>query len=173
MEWQKGNCAFYGSNILGWGRVDYSVFTIGEPPSNPFYETNVEFSIKLPDGKILKSTEFTYENILKIEGIDDVGWRSPPGIPNVKTYYAYRISSTLPGPCCCMFGFDDTTKKLVYFKGVGYYTSLSRDDEDELIVKSLWVGSIKGDKFYQLPMTQEQIEDIFGKPDDVIIRWRP
>ena len=159
----KDNLECYGTNYLGWGNGDYRTFTIGTP-EKPFYKSSFKFSIRLPEGTVLKSTEFTEEKILETNGIKtcdppDFGWLSKT------TVYYYPFSTTYPQVGLYQWYFKDS--KLVSFDAE------AGDPEMRDNANSAYIGTFSGNKFYTMPLTVEQIEEIFGNPDKIEAYWRP
>ena len=168
-ELYKDNLFCYGTNYLGWGSGDYRLLRIGTA-DKPFYKSSFEFSIKLPSGAILKSTEFTKENIQKIKEIKTDRYPRVCADPSLEflseaEIYYYPCSTAYPSARCCWFAFKDS--KIIYFDA----DAQDAEFRDEGI--SVYIGTISGDKFYKMPLTPKQIEEIFGKPDKIEAYWRP
>jgi hypothetical protein len=99
--------------------------------------------IKMPNGKIIDRAWFNYAN-LKLAGFQSFPEKDyQPGARFTQELTRYGAS----------FFFDLGSLKMIRFtQTTGDSVSLARE---------------KGKDFYKLPLTQEQLEQLFGKPDAV------
>ncbi len=102
-----------------------------------------QFSIQLPDGQIIQHTSLTYD-ALKQAGFRDFHRDYQPQYSRELT--GYGVS----------FHFSDDTLLLIRFGDV------SRIGGD-----GAGIGREGVKQFYTLPLTQEDLESIFGHPDEI------
>ena len=137
----KGNIKVIGSrNAYANDAVFYDIEIKynkkNKPQKKPYY-----FSIKLLNGTIVFSKKFTYKYI--------------SSIPNIKKHISKE------------------NNKITYFKIDGFFFSFYKnkltffgtDRFQEGKEYNPVIGNEDGTKFYKFPLTQNQLEDLFGKPD--------
>lgn len=133
----------------------YYYLSIGTP-FEPFNKSKVKFSIKLTNGMILSSNELSFQNISSLPLIEkfttfDGGMKEWSGKADVCFYVDD-------------FSFIFKKKKLVGFRTGGWGKSKTKT-----ILPM--IGNITKTKFFEFPITQKQLESLFGKTNKQIDRW--
>ena len=109
--------------------------------SGPTDPTAPRISLKMPGGQVVERRAFTYV-ALKKAGFEDVqGDAQEPSAT-----YDYRLSK---------YGVV-----FVFFNGTLVSMHMSKTTTTEVAV-----GRERTKNFYTLPLTQKQLEEVFGKPD--------
>ena len=161
-EYEKGNISVSGFNFLGWGYANYGSFSIGTS-EEPFYQSYPMFIIILPDGKALKSTQFSMENVQKIHGI-----RIEQKKEKKMIITDYMLSyGEYPYSGYAHFHFIDS--KIISFNCLCYCPWLDLNREKI----NMKIGTIDGKKLYKMPLKYWQIKELFGAPDLTNVRWTP
>jgi hypothetical protein len=148
--YEKSNVYLSGANCLGWGAFRYGFIRVGTS-ENPFYKSTSQFVIKFPNGEVLKSTDFTADNIKKIWAIETL-------VDKDNKWYKLSYNQ-----CIIYFNFEDS--KLMRFECYCFDFA----DPEEV---NFQIGAIDGIKFYKIPLRRWQIEEIFGKADNIQITWQ-
>jgi hypothetical protein len=133
----------------------YYYLSIGTP-SKPFDSSTVKFSIKLMDGMIFSSNELSFKNISSLPAIEKF------------TSFNGAMKEWLGEADVCFyiddFSFIFKKKKLVGFRFEGWGKSKTKT-----ILPM--IGNITKTKFFKFPITQKQLESLFGKANKQIDRW--
>ncbi len=178
---------FYGSynKPLGWGELTYDSLGIGR-----FLSTgkDVKFSLKLKDGRILRisynnTTEDYIKNFaIKVEqnqefskdhgryAIDEDGYVRLRGLGDdiyeiiYKNVTDYTIVNENPP-------YQNITDFICFsfYDGKILYINIFCNEEREK--SNFLMGRYDENKFFKMPLTQEQVEYIFGKPEFYRIYW--
>lgn len=138
-----------GGSIDFNGNAKYYNITIGSP-SNPFDSAKMKFSIKLKNGMIFAADEMTLDKISSIPAI----------IKNTENNIG-RFNEF--GPTCVKFFIDGNSfvfldNKIVCFSAAWI--------ETKSVTYIPVIGNKNKTEFYEFPITQEQLESLFGKPDE-------
>jgi hypothetical protein len=152
-EYKKENLCFSGANYLGWGNFHYGFISIGTE-KDPFFKSPPQFTIKLPNGELLRSTELTIDDIKNIYGIKNT-------TRNDTITYFLQLNKN-PTNATVYFQFKGSN--LINFKCMCY----DFVDPDEI---NLQIGTIDGSKFYKIPLREWQLEELFGKADNIKTKW--
>jgi len=143
--YRKGNLKVVGTRNAYENTAVFLTLRVYNKRDNilkPIVMKNVTpFLIKLPNKKVILSTDFNYSTILHISDIIN------------KYVNENSISIILPG---YKFIFNKE-KQLIYFTTIKNYKN-HIDFQPE-------IGNPNDNKFYKFPMTQDQLESILGKPD--------
>lgn len=175
---------FYGSynKPLGWGKLRYSHLKIGQYLAKN--NDDVKFTIKLKDGRVLRiSYNHTTEDNVKPFAVEieknqtfvrdgggyaryDDGYIGYVQIlddtefENVREYTIVRDKLKY-GPNIDAMRIYFHNGKIIYI--VIYCNNLGESD--------FFMGRYGENKFFKMPLTQEQVEYIFGKPEFYRIYW--
>ena len=150
-EFRKSSLKTIGwTNFFGTS-PQYSRIEIGTP-EKPFYKSAPPFAIKLSDGRILLSSEFSLETIRKVttesQPADEI-------LSKVKGGIEYIASD-------CTFTFRGT--ELIRFEAW-----IGRDETGK--DRGAVIGTYNQEHFYKMPITHQQLIEIFGKPDAIKKDW--
>lgn len=148
-EFHKGNLtAAASTNVFGTS-PRYSVIKIGTP-EKPFYKLAPRFAIKLSDGRVLLSNELTLESVLRI---------APDSYPATEPLPKSAVVYQTPG---YMFVFLNSD--LIQFEALNreYKAGISYVPE---------IGTYDKAHFHKIPLSHQQLIEIFGAPDVVKKDW--
>ena len=121
--------------------------------TRPTDASSVLFSLQMPNGKIIERASFTYDG-LKQAGIPDLhsDWQRQYYDDNLKTNLNVSHEVRGRGIYCLFVG--DTLVEMSLFTSTNNPVGISGQ---------------KAKQFYKLPLTQEDFENIFGRPDKVVV----
>ncbi len=128
------------------GKAIYSTISIGTP-SEPFDVSKNKFSIKLSDSDIISTEEMTFRKISELPGIKKSvaikgrlkEWEGKADV----VYFIYGYFFVFNGEELVLFEADEFRQK-------------------ELIPV---IGNFNKTEFYKFPITEKQLEKLFGKPN--------
>lgn len=138
MGYKKGNIQATG--IKQNGEYIFHGVSLNVEKTNPLKPSNNQFAIKLDDGSILLSKNFNYSTISSL-----------PKVRKVKYDSNKDISFFIPG-----YVFTFVENELTSFSTIMWLAGEKYNPR---------IGKVNGKKFYKFPITKDDLEFIFGKPD--------
>jgi len=117
----------------------------------PLNEKSLYFCLKMPDGQIVERTSMTCDGLQKA-GFIDIYRGYTAGYFDENTKKTLDVSHELESHGATFLFVGDTLMEIRLY---------SRD------VDGVAIGQKDMEKFYTLPLTQEALESIFGKPDKI------
>ena len=137
----KGNIRAIGS-IASKSDIKYYSISIGTHQI-PLDVSKVPFSIRFNDKKMLTVHKMTLQNIMSL---------SPSKNTNLTGWNADAIEYSIEG-----YSFIFLENKLIHFKA-----SFIQLPKKTFIPE---IGNNKGESFFSLPISQQNLENLFGEPD--------
>ena len=147
---------FHKANLIGTARTNpigtsprYVHIRIGTFES-PFYKSAPRFALRLENGRVLRSSDLTLETVVSISTYP---WRADSSMPKGTVVY---------GTADYVFTFQNS--KLVQFEAYPH-------EDDAGVLHVPVIGTYDQKHFYKMPLSQQQLIEVFGKPDDIKKEW--
>lgn len=116
--------------------------------ANPLDEHAPKVWLRLPDGKIIDRPWFTFGNLQAAGFVNVADKEYQPGSVYDHELTAYGASFLFTGGTIALLRVIETPDK------------------------KIGICLEHGKKFFTLPMTQQELEQLFGKPDKISDKWR-